>query len=333
MAGRKDEYLRDCLKTADGIVLNGGLTGASPLVLRPIVGPIFSWKLRRNVGDIKRHFEPIYRQRLRDLEDSSIGDPEPQDLLQRMLRYAQKERPDELDNFDIMTKRLCFANFAAMHQTGILVTNMLLNIMGSDARFNTISVLRDEVTRIIGTGDGCEWTKYKVAQMVKADSVARETMRLNSYTNRGLFRKVMVDGIVTEDGIKLPKGAYISFLGHPLQCDAASFEEPFEYDPFRFSRAREAAADHEGRPGLRNFSFVSTSPQHLPFGHGNHSCPGRFLVDFELKMIIAYVLMNYDMEFPAEYGGKRPPNRWVAEAFAPPSGAKIRLKRRKASAN
>ena len=68
-----------------------------------------------------------------------------------MLRYAQKERPDELHDFDIMTKRLCFANFAAVHQTSILVTNMLLNIMGSNAEFNTMSVLRDEVSRVIGT--------------------------------------------------------------------------------------------------------------------------------------------------------------------------------------
>lgn len=315
----------------DGIVLNGGLTGATPRALRPIVGPIFSWNLHRNVGKIKKYFEPIYRQRLQGLKHSSgkdSGHLEPQDLLQMMLRYAQQERPNELHDLDIMTKRLCFANFAAVHQTSILVTNMLLNIMGSDAEFNTISVLRDEVTRIIGTDDGGEWTKYKVAQLVKADSVARETLRLNSYSNRGVFRKVIVDGIVTEEGIKLPKGAFISFLGHPLQCDTESFEDPFRYDPFRFSRAREAAADAEGKPGLSNLSFVSTSPEHLPFGYGNHSCPGRFLVDFELKMIIAHILANYDVVFPAEYDGKRPANLWVAEAFTPPPGVKIRVKRR-----
>ncbi|KAF2140916.1 uncharacterized protein K452DRAFT_351633 [Aplosporella prunicola CBS 121167] len=331
---RNEEYLSDCWKVVDGIVINGGLTGASPQPLRPLVGPIFSWNLRRQIEKIKRHFEPIYRQRLRDLGRSNGKDQEsqePRDLLQMMLRYAQKERPDELYDFDIMTKRLCFANFAAVHQTSILVTNMLLNIMGSNAEFNTMSVLRDEVTRVIGADGRGEWTKYKVAQMVKADSVARETLRLNSYSNRGIFRKVMVDGVVTEEGIKLPKGSFISFLGYPLQYDPENYDNPFRYDPFRFSRAREAAADANGRPGLGNMSFVSTSPQHLPFGHGNHSCPGRFLVDFEVKMIISYVLANYEVEFPKEYDGQRPPNKWVAEAFAPPPGARIRIKRKKGS--
>lgn len=314
--------------------MNGGLTGAMPRVLRPFLGPLFSWPLHRNIKKIETHFEPLHRERLQDLKhisDDNPGHVEPEDLVQWMLRFAAKDRPDELHNLDIMTKRLVFANFAAIHQTSVLVTNMLLNILSSDAEFNTVSVLRDEATRIIGSADGAEWTRFKVAQMVKADSVARETLRLNSYSNRGVFRKVMVDGIVTDEGIALPKGSYISFLGHPLQCDPSVYPSPFEYDPFRFSRAREAAADAEGKPGLNNLSFVSTSPQHLPFGHGNHSCPGRFLVDFEVKMIIAYLLENYDVQFPEEYGGIRPKNKWMAEAFAPPAGARIKVKKRKGS--
>jgi hypothetical protein len=45
-------------------------------------------------------------------------------------------------------------------------------------------------------------------------------------------------------------------------------------------------------------------------------------------MIIAYVLRNYDIEFPPEYNGKRPPNMWLAESNNPPPGVKIRIKRR-----
>lgn len=207
-----------------------------------------------------------------------------------------------------------------MHQTTILVTNILLNMVGSDSQYNTVSAPREEFDRVIEP-DGL-WTKAKVA---------RETLRLNSFNNRGLFRKVMVDGLETEEGIELPKGALISFLGHPLQCDPETFENPFRYDPFRFSRAREAAADADWKPGLARLSFVSTSPQHLLFGHGSHSCPGRFLVDFELKMIVSYILTHYDVEFPADYDGKRPANVWKAEASAPPPGARLKVRRRKAA--
>lgn len=319
-----------CAKVLDGIVLNGALTGASPKPLRPFLGPLFSWKLHRDIRKVKAHFEPLLHERLQILEtckdDSS---KQPRDFLQMMLRYAQKERPHELRDVDVLTRRLCFANFASMHQTTILVTNILLNIVGSDPEYNIISALRDESRRIFGSDDKMAWTKAKVARMVKADSVARETLRLHSFSNRGLFRKVMVDGIVTEEGIELPKGALVSFLGHPLQCDPDTFDNPFHYDPLRFSRAREATADADGKPGLTNLSFVSTSPEHLPFGHGSHSCPGRFLVDFEVKMIISKILSQYDVEFPPDYNGERPANFWLTEAFTPPPGARLRVKKRK----
>ncbi|KAI0131891.1 cytochrome P450 [Xylariales sp. AK1849] len=330
---RNEEYLTESFKVVDALVLNAGLTGSSPRILRPVIGRLVSWNIPGYIDKIKKHFQPVYQERLEYLEyDRNNPDHlEPQDHLQMMLRFAQKERPDELHNFDIMTKRLCAVNFASMHQTSLQATNMLLNIIGSDPEFNTISVLRDEVNRVIGMEDD-KWSKAKVARMYRSDSVARETLRLHSFGNRAVFRKVMVEGIVTEDGIRLPKGALTSFMGYPAQSDAEKFDDALKYDPFRFSRAREASADAEGKPGLNNLSFVSTSPQHLPFGHGNHACPGRFLIDFELKMIIAYIVTNYDVNFPPEYEGKRPPNVWMTEANFPPPKVKIRIKRRENNA-
>ncbi|KAJ5862687.1 hypothetical protein N7455_006755 [Penicillium solitum] len=202
---RNEAYLRACWKVKDEIMMNGGLTGATPRFLRPIIGPLITMNLRRNIEQVNKQVEPIYRQRIQALsQQNSAGKPdseEPQDLFQQMLRYAQKERPRELHDLPSMSRRLCFANFAAVHQTTLLVTNMILNIVSSDSQYNTISVLRDEVNDIIGPDSNTKWTKYKVAQIIKSDSVARETM---------------LEGIKTEDGIELPKGAYISFLGRPL---------------------------------------------------------------------------------------------------------------------
>ena len=161
--------------------------------------------------------------------------------------------------------------------------------------------------------------------MIKADSVARETLRCNSFGGRAIFRKVMVDNVETDAGIKLPKGTIFSFLGQPAQMDEDIYNEPWKYDPFRFSRIREAAISSAL---MKTPSFVTTGPEHLSFGHGKHACPGRFLVDFELKMIIAYVLTNYDIKFPEEYGNKRPANKWLMEVSMPPKGVKMLVKRR-----
>jgi cytochrome P450 len=66
----------------------------------------------------------------------------------------------------------------------------------------------------------------------------------------------------------------------------------------------------------------------LPFGHGKHACPGRYLVDIELKMTLAYTLLNYEIEFPEEYEGKRPDVTWKGKVLIPPKDATISVRRR-----
>ncbi|KAH8688748.1 putative cytochrome P450 [Talaromyces proteolyticus] len=325
---RDVQYIRDCFDAIDGCIINAGVTGGTPPMLRPLVGPIAGLKTQLAQRKVRKHFEPIYRARLETLKYAK-DDPqhvEPQDHLQMMIRFAQKERPDELYDLDVMARRLTSANFGSMHQTSIQASNMLLNILGSDTEYNTIAILRDEVNQVMGTDT--EWTKAKVSKMIKADSVARETLRCHSFGGRAVFRKVLTHGVETDTGIKLPKGSLISFLSQPVHTDEDMYEEALKYDPFRFSRIRESDPDSTK---INTLSFVSTSPNYLSFGHGKHACPGRFLIDFELKMIIAYVLMNYDIKFPEEYGGKRPENRWLTEAIMPPDGVKVSIKRRKAT--
>ncbi|KAK2027177.1 cytochrome P450 [Colletotrichum zoysiae] len=325
---RDEEYLNLSFDIVDQLIMNAGASGGSPRVLRPVVGTLVNLTMHGKVNKLKRMFEPVWKKRLETLkyDRDDSNHVEPQDHMQMMARYAKENRPEEFNDVDMMTRRLIAANFGSMHQTSIQVTNMLLNILGSDTEFNTISTLRDEVNRILYEDGKEDWTKAKVSKMVKADSVARETLRLNGFGGRAVFRKVMVDGFKTPDGYHLPKGTMISFLGLPVQTDGDLLEDPLKYDPFRFSRMREdAAAKAEKAPPL---SFVTTSPEYLPFGHGKHACPGRFLIDFELKMIIAYVLGHYDVEFPPEYKGIRPKNYRLTEASFPPDGVRIRIKRR-----
>ncbi|RWA14418.1 hypothetical protein EKO27_g685 [Xylaria grammica] len=324
------EYLQACLDISDALVLSAGLGGASPKLLRPVLGRLGGISAKRQIKNLEKYFEPVYRERMQILEEEAAnpGIETPEDHIQIMLRYGLKERREEALSLNDMTKRLCIANFGSMHQTSIQIVNMLLNIIDSDPEFNTISTLRDEVARIIGNDKSANWNKSKVSAMTRADSVARETLRLHAFSTRGVARKIIGDGLVTEDGIALPKGATVSFVAYWAQTDADAFEDPFKYDPFRFSRAREAEMDEQGKPGLNSLSFVSTGSQNLAFSHGKHACPGRFLVDFELKMIIAYVLMNYDIEFPPEYDGKRPQNHWLTDACFPPEGVKMRVRRK-----
>jgi hypothetical protein len=53
--------------------------------------------------------------------------------------------------------------------------------------------------------------------------------------------------------------------------------------------------------------------------------PGRFLVAHELKMIIAYLVQNYEIKPIAE----RPKPIWIGQTIVPPIDAKLEVRRRK----
>ncbi|KAF7559762.1 hypothetical protein G7046_g4395 [Stylonectria norvegica] len=318
---RDQEYNRVALKINHCLITNAGTTGGTPSLFRPLVGSLVNIPLSFALARMKKLFVPLWKQRLETLkfDRDDVNHEEPEDQIQMMLRYAQKERPQELYDYDLMMRRLIALNFGTMHQTVMQVANLLLDVLASDAEFNAIATLRDEFDRVLGPDDTeVSWTKAKASQMTRADSVARETLRCHAFANRAIFRKVMVDGFKTNDGYHLPKGTILSFLSRSIQNDAESYDDAAKFDPFRFSRAREDALAKDEKPP--SVSLVATSPEFLAFSHGRHSCPGRFLLDFELKMILAYVLRKYDVKFPDEYNGQRPPNYWLTEAVFPPDG-------------
>ena len=56
-----------------------------------------------------------------------------------------------------------------------------------------------------------------------------------------------------------------------------------------------------GEPGKENTSqLVSTTPDHLGFGHGVHACPGRFFAANEVKIALIFILLNYDWKLPED---------------------------------
>lgn len=337
LLGRNEAYLQHSILYLDEFVLNGGIVGAMPAnFLRPIAGTIVSVIARYRLWRIKRALRPVFEERMRFIQESSSENSalEPQDHLQSILRYASQNRPAELNIHDI-TVRICTTNLAAVHQTSFALTNLLLNIVASNSEHNTISVIRDEITRTFGT-ESPNWTKAAASKMIRLDSIIRETLRVHSFANRGLLRMVMADeGLLTEDGVLLPKGCVMSYISHPAQCDGDIFENPLQFDPFRFSRIREQAAkaleadpDTKSSSGMKQ-TFVSTGPHFLVFGHGKHACPGRFLLDFELKIIVTYILTHYDLELPRQFKGQRPKTSWMSEACFPDSKGAIKFRRRK----
>lgn len=290
--------------------------------------------MSRYLKQMNKWFTPLWNKRLQSVQYGcdKIDHKEPQDYVHMMSRFVAAQRPEELQDQGLMLRRLTIQLFSSTFQPGTQAANLLLDIIGSDAEYNTIEILREEAHHVLGSQpiDQVSWSKAMLRQMVKADSAAKETLRLHSFGSRTVMRKVLADGFCTEDGYVIPKGTIISFLTQPALIGSATSKDPRHYDPFRFSQVDRTTSGRQLDTNKNEAPVDLVTPSHafITFGHGKHACPGRFLVDFELKMIMAYVLCNYDIKFPASYEGKRPPNYLIPEVDLPPSGARICVRRR-----
>lgn len=315
-----------------------------PRFLRPLIGPLASWKTKNLIKYLEKICSTMLQDRFAHITSNpSDESQDPLDLLQRMLRYAQHHKMSEM-TVDQMTRRLVMSNMGFNYLATFAASNMMRNILESDQKHDTIRVLRDEAESFKAAAENDQsrlWTRQNAARMVFADSVARETLRLHTLATRALVRQVMVDGLHTDTGMPLPRGAIVSFVSQPMHTDPDHFSDPHAFQPFRFVQLRQKEGEDDRSTRLSDASdkaaddaggswgahaFLSTANL-LVFGRGRNSCPGRYLVDFQLKMLISHLISNYEIRF-ADEQEKRPDNKWLLEFIYPQKGVRIMVKRR-----
>jgi cytochrome P450 len=76
----------------------------------------------------------------------------------------------------------------------------------------------------------------------------------------------------------------------------------------------------------KKVGMVSSGPDHIPFGHGRHICPGRHFAACELKLMFAHIVTTYDVKLEIE--GVRPPDMWVMNACVPNPNANVLFRKR-----
>lgn len=130
-------------------------------------------------------------------------------------------------------------------------------------------------------------------------------------------REVLAD-MTLSDGTFLRKGSevMVSSMSH---WDPEVYENPEEWDGFRFYNMRKDLG-HESA-----VMAVTTSPNHTAFGHGQHSCPGRFFAINEVKVAMAHMLMKYDWRLAEGTTGKA---EHFGLALTAEMKAKIEVRRR-----
>ncbi|KAI8990629.1 cytochrome P450 [Trametes punicea] len=312
-ACRNQEYLDLAISFTTDIVKDATVIRLSPGFLRPLVARLCT-HVKTSFYKAIPHLKPLFQERRELME--KFGDDwtdKPNDMLQWIMDAAETR-----DNSDeAIARRVLLINFAAIHTSSNSVTHALYHLA---ERPDYQQALREEIEPIIRE-EG--WTKNAMGRMWKLDSFLRESQRYNGIGLASLTRKALKD-VRLHDGTLIPRGSILLVAADATHHDDSIYADADVFDPFRFSRMREQDGE------ALKYQFVNTSLDYISFGHGKHACPGRFFAANELKSLLAYIILNYDMKLSGD--GSRPKNVYWAMTVIPALNGKILFKKRETSA-
>ncbi|KAJ6619801.1 cytochrome P450 [Mycena sp. CBHHK59/15] len=294
-----------------------------PAFLRPLAGAVFKAVFRHHKR-ILGHLLPLIEQRKQRRYELGA-----EKIQNDMLTWLMDTAPVGHEySADSLAMRMLNVNFVAVHTTSKTFTHALYHLASKPSY---IPILRAEAQNYLGKGEPTNWSKEALGRCIKLDSFLKESQRLNGMGALWMPR-MAVDDFTFSDGTKIVPGTFVATAATAIHEDEEIYERPLEFEGLRFSSARELRNDpgdlDKFEPDSENdwkYRLTGTSPHCLSFGGGRHICPGRFFASLELKCLMAYLVLHYDVKTPVE--GVRPPDDWFGPTSHPSRNAEILFRR------
>ncbi|RYP88811.1 hypothetical protein DL769_000225 [Monosporascus sp. CRB-8-3] len=279
---RRLEYIRAAVDYTVDITAAVTRLKAWPWWTRPFMSRILPElvRLRDHRKDMKAFLEPVIGERRRL---KLAGDRLPDDALQWIPEKAEAAGITGITDLANMQLLL---TMAAIHTTTLTTTRILYD---SAAHPETVADLREEIRTVLKDNNDVMTTKA-LFEMKLTDSVMRESQRLNPPFSGS--RPI------------LPPKALLTSRGQNCEDNRALYIpsnlfEPQKSDPHRFYKLRTTdIPDPIGYKSREQYQFVSVTKESMSFGLGRHACPGRFFAANEIKLILARILLEYDIKMP-----------------------------------
>ncbi|KAK6222141.1 cytochrome P450 [Colletotrichum tabaci] len=270
------------LNIAVSHIMTGFMAALSLRMFPAFTRPFVHWflphcrKLRSQVQQARDLIRPVILRRQQD-KAAAVERGESPVEFNDGIEWSDLYANDR--SFDRVDLQLGLS-IAAVHNTTDLLSQVMYDL-ASDP--DMVERLRNEASEVIGA---MGWSKTSLYNLKLLDSVIKESMRIKPILTVAMPRQV-TSQMTLADGLVLPEGTVIG-VSAQRHWDADVYAEPRRFIGDRFLKMRQL-------PGKENAAqLVTTGPNHLGFGHGNHGCPGRFLAAAELKIILAQLVLGYE---------------------------------------
>ncbi|KAI1352840.1 cytochrome P450 [Xylaria sp. FL0043] len=295
------EYLQ-CLEGQSTAFFAGGtLISITPGFLRPATGYFvrlwclcYSKRFARICG-------PYIEQRIQETKDRISGKESRSpktDALQLIIDEAISRNDSAQLSTNLIADRILITNNVTLHGVTFTVQHLLLCLTSSDPSLGYIESLRAECQNALDYTGG-SWNLEAVRSLKLLDSAIRESMRIAPFASIAMARTV-----VDPQGIEIVQADSAPVLLPTGTMVAVPIEKSTKYTT---SKPATTADD-------RFFGF----------GSSKNPCPGRFLAVHEIKLILAHILLNYELH-RAEWNPRLPS---ILAMKVPKLNATIRVRRR-----
>ncbi|KAF5024599.1 hypothetical protein F66182_3362 [Fusarium sp. NRRL 66182] len=316
--GRNEEWLTTTASYTKNLFITGFILRPFPRLLRPLVAlmlPTYH-RLHADVASARRIVARVVSSRQAAEAQRSAEQEKSTDILQWLMDEATGDEK-KVEN---LSQRILILSLASIHTTALTMTQALYDLCASP---EYLEPLRDELNDVLIKHGG--WQKTTLNYLLKLDSTLKESQRLHPVFLL-TFNRIFHQPMTLSNGTHLPAGTRVAAPSHSMLQDPANvpgLTEPSKFDPFRYSRIREDAAHPEN---AQRFLFAMTDPRNMAFGYGKYACPGRFYASNEMKLVLAHLLLRYDIKLPD--GSTRPKNfTFDSDMFPDPRG-RLLIKRR-----
>ncbi|KAK0212142.1 cytochrome P450 [Desarmillaria ectypa] len=307
---RNPDYLKLNIDFTINAFICARIINLFPSFMKPIVGSIITPRRQAMAKTEKFLAETIQERLLQEKIHGKDWPGKPNDMLSWLLDATNDD--EERRTVRNLSARMILTNVAAIHTTSNTFTSALYALA---AHPEYVEMLRTEVESVIKEEGK---TKAAMSKMNQLDSFLKESQRL--YGDLGVFamrRVVRKKDFVFSDGTVVPAGCQVAVDSFSTHSGEENYENPLEFRPWRFSERRK----QEGE-AIRH-QMVTPSLDFVFFGHGRPACPGRFFAVNELKALMSYVLVNFDVKMD-----RVPPPMWFSSDQSPNQSSKVLFRKR-----
>ncbi|GFF37084.1 lanosterol 14-alpha demethylase [Aspergillus udagawae] len=321
---------------AGAIIVCGQLT---PWFLQPLLGAFFRVLLYFAQRRLWIATEPLIKEWLAQVEleeQEQVSDKNsrvPYNIATSFIRESRRIYGSNGLNKEKLLMAINLFTIIPFMSTISTSSAAILDIASFPPEKELYQQLRQEAAKVLGSEE--EWTDpISFKRLHYTDSAIRESLRLTPVSLHASSREVIPpSGITLPAGQHLPQGIWLAASTLDIHTDERFYPKGQSYEPFRFVEEQtiEDCMSPSNESNKKDTSTaeqmvtkVAVTPTYLPFGAGRHACPGRHFALHLLKMIVAYTILNYDIE-PLD---KRPENVAYGHHLIVPPSATVRVRRR-----